>query len=164
MTEPAIDLVAASRISRRVDLRAIRLTEIHATSLSDGNTGVPLVPTYVHDCVLTSVNAGIIEVSCSYKFSVRSSDAELAEANMTYQVTYKLLGDEPTEQSDLEHFARSNGAYHTWPFVRETIYTLTSKLGFPPYTLPVLSFLRGRPATQPATSSTPSEPTTDARE
>lgn len=159
MTEHVIDLAAASRISRRVDLSAIRLVEIHATSVFDTTARMPLTPTYDHDCVPTRVDAEVIEVLCKYKFKVRSSDTELAEANMTYQVTYKLIGDEPTAPSDVEHFARANGAYHTWPFVRETIFSLTSKLGFPPYTLPVLSFM---PRPKPPALPTVSEPTTTA--
>ena len=46
-----------------------------------------------------------------------------------------------TSYGDLSQFAQANGAYHSWPFVRETIYGLTSRMGFPPYTLPVLSFV-----------------------
>lgn len=154
LTELAIDLAAASRISRRVDLREIRLTDIHATCQPRASGSFPLIPTYDHTCVPTKVEGGIIEVSCTFRFKVRSSDADadVADASMTYQVIYRLLGDGPTEQSDIEHFARANGAYHTWPFVRETIYSLTSKMGFPPYTLPVLSFL---PRPKPRTVSEP---------
>jgi hypothetical protein len=96
-----------------------------------------------------------------HTFKVSSADAELADANMTYRVVYKLLGEEPAEPSGIEHFARANGAYHTWPFVRETIYSLTARMGFPPYTLPVLSFLP-RPKPTPPVPATSAEPISEA--
>jgi hypothetical protein len=89
---------------------------------------------------------------------------DLAEASMTYHIVYELRGEEPTATSDVEHFARANGAYHSWPFVRETIFNLTAKMGFPPYTLPVLLFLPrhkpNAPASAPAASSQTAAPET----
>ena len=162
MTEVAIDLVAASRVSKRVDLKEIRLIEIRATYQSGGGTNLRLMPIYDQMCVPTKVEGDIIEVSCAYTFKVRSAETELADASLTYLVVYKLIGDEPAEPADVEHFARANGAYHTWPFVRETIYGLTAKMGFPPYTLPVLSFLRpkgGAEASSESKSDSVSPPT-----
>lgn len=154
LSDNAIDLAAASRISSRVELLDIRLTEIRATCQPGVSEKHPLQPTYSQECMPAKVEGGFIEVVCSYNFKVRSSDLELAEAHMKYRIVYKLLGDQPTEPSDIEQFARANGAYHSWPFVRETIYNLTAKMGFPPYTLPVLSFL---PRPKPSTSASPSE-------
>jgi hypothetical protein len=165
LTDHAIDLAAASRISRRVDLREIRLTQIKATFQNEAMEGVVrLSPSFDHDCVPIKVGADFIEVACSYTFKVHSVDLEVATADMTYYILYKLLGDEPTEQSDVEHFARANGAYHSWPFVRETIYSLTAKMGFPPYTLPVLSFLpRPNPSVLTVQSSSVSPPMEESK-
>ena len=152
MSDQKIDLAAASRISRRVDLKEIRLTEIRATCEPHVSGSQPLQPTYDHNSMLMPAAVdGHIEVACSYSFKVRSAEIDLAEATMTYWITYKLLGDEPAELSDIEQFARVNGAYHSWPFVRETIFSLTGRMGFPPFTLPVLSFLPRQP-TPPLTA------------
>jgi len=122
-----------------------------------------LRPTYDHHCVPINVEGDVIEVSCSYNFKVHEADVELAEAHIKYHVIYKLLGEEPTTPSDIEEFARANGAYHSWPFVRESIYSLTGRMGFPPYTLPVLSFLRQKPTSAAApASATPTVPPSEA--
>jgi preprotein translocase subunit SecB len=156
--DSAIDLAAAARISRRVDLREIRLVGISATCQTGPKQSGRLQPTYGHSCVPVKSEDGMLEVACSYHFKVHSAEKELAEASMTYHIFYKLVGDEPTEPSDIDHFARANGAYHSWPFVRETIFSLTSKMGFPPYTLPVLSF-QARPKTAvTAANGTTKEP------
>jgi preprotein translocase subunit SecB len=136
-----IDMAAVARVSGRVELVSIRLTRINATANKSVESGVPLEPTFEHECAAVAVENGLIDVVCSYKFKVRASDAEAAEAEVSYNVLYRLLGDQPVADTDLAQFASANGAYHSWPFVRETIYGLTSRMGFPPYTLPVLSFV-----------------------
>ena len=143
----AVDMVAVARVSRRIDLRAVRLAEIHATLKSDVALQDSLKPSFEHSCVPTKVENGEIEVACSYSFKVRSSNIKVAEANILYHLTYKLFGDDPADESDIEQFAHANGAYHSWPFVRETLNSLTSKMGLPPYNLPVLSF---RPKPKPS--------------
>jgi hypothetical protein len=147
-SDDTLDLIAASRIARRVDLREIRLTECAATLHSDGARLARLVPTYEHECTPAKVEADVIEVNCSYQFKVTSDDADLAEARLTYRIVYAVLGDAPVDPADIAQFAKANGAYHSWPFVRETIFGLTSKMGFPPYTLPVLVYKPKPPAQQ----------------
>lgn len=162
-----LDLKAASRIARRVDLKSIHLLSIDASCDATSIEMRPLTPSFDHSCEpLKSGQAGIIEVACNYTFKVKASETNVADAKMTYRIIYTLNGDEPTEESDIRHFARANGAYHSWPFARETIFGLTSRMGFPPYTLPVLSFHpkpKPKPAatetvaTKPANTSPPSE-------
>jgi preprotein translocase subunit SecB len=138
-----------------VDLRDIRLILLHASCQYDSSVKRHLRAAYDYSCVPAKVDGGLIEVECSYDFHIQSSDAEIGSANLKYYLVYQLLGDEPAEQSDIEHFARANGAYHSWPFVRETIHGLTAKMGFPPYTLPVLSFMgRPKPSVKPSESPT----------
>jgi len=153
-TENSIDLAAASRVAKRVDIREIRLTDLQM-NLKGDPTKMGLVPTYEHRCAPAKVEGNTIEVACSYTFKIRSEDEDLAAASMTYRIVYTLIGDEPADQSDIDQFAKANGAYHSWPFVREMIFSLTSKMGFPPYTLPVLVY---RPkASQPKAAAAPEE-------
>jgi hypothetical protein len=58
-----------------------------------------------------------------------------------------LRGTEPLADEDVAQFALSNGTLHSWPFVRELLYALTSRIGYPPYTLGVVHF---RPKTSTA--------------
>jgi len=134
-------MAAVGRISRRVELRDIRLTEVHATRHAALGGPLRLKPSYECNCVPVNVTDQGIEVVCSYTFKVRTSEADVAEAKIVYWIGYRLIGDDPTDEADIQHFAKANGAYHSWPFAREEIFSLTSRMGFPPYTLPVLSFL-----------------------
>lgn len=147
-TDDSIDLVAASRIAKRVDIREIRLTDLSMSMKAEASNISRLVPTHEHSCAAERVEGDTIEVSCAYTFKVRSNDVALAEASMTYRIVYTLIGDEAPERSDVDQFARANGAYHSWPFARQEIFSLTSKMGFPPYTLPVLVY-KPKPTPKP---------------
>lgn len=150
MSETPLDLAAAGRVSRRVDLREIRLASLSATCKPDAPVKRQLHPAYEYECIATRVEPGLIEVECSYSFRVTVADSEVATASLIYFLAYRVSGEEPPAQTDVEHFARANGAYHSWPFVRETMFGLTAKMGFPPYTLPVLLFSSKPKATVPA--------------
>jgi len=134
----SLDLAAAARVAKRVELREIRLSEISASNLSTHHG--PLHPEVQHVCSPTLHDSHLIEVLCSYDFLVRSEGDEIAKAQFKYLISYDVIGDTPVDQADLEHFAFANGTYHSWPFVRQLVFDLTARMGYPPYTLPVFQF------------------------
>ena len=98
---------------------------------------------------------GQIQVRCTYGFTfyhVLNEDLAFTLA-ITYSVLYGLDG-EPPDENDLRHFADANGRYHTWPFAREMVVSLTSKMGYTPFVLPALSFA---PKVSQDRSDTPDE-------
>ena len=141
MDNDSLDLIAAARVSRRVELEAIRLTEVSLASGEAFGSGAleleevkPVVgmPTVLQD--------GRIEVNCAYMFTFNNNDAFVFDLSLAYSVLYSLRGTEPADDCDLKHFANANGRYHTWPFAREMVTSLTAKMGYTPYVLTVLSF------------------------
>jgi hypothetical protein len=141
-TEPIatrVDMAAASRIARRVDLAEIKLTHVSADR-SEGPSGGELRPSLSHEHRSLPCDSGKIVLLSTYSLTVSTAELSVMSVEASYQLTYKLLRDDPVEENDLVHFASANGAYHSWPFVRELFFGLTSKMGFPPFTLPVMSF------------------------
>jgi preprotein translocase subunit SecB len=136
------DLAAAARISTRVEFRDIRLSEISASSPTKA-LGV-LEPKIEHHCTPRR-DGDLLEVLCSYQIRVMSGDCEPLNADIKYLISYALQGDDPVDSSDLEHFASANGTYHSWPFVRQLLFDLTARMGYPPYNLPVFRFFPRKP-------------------
>jgi hypothetical protein len=150
-----IDMAAVARVSGRVSLQSIRLTELTLNAPKLALPGSPLEPEFSRECVAIPSEKGSIAVSCSYKFKVRSVGEEIADINARYDLYYRLSGEEPPSEEDVKHFAAANGAYHSWPFLRELIFGLTARIGYQPFTLPVLSFLpKSAPAASPAVTPT----------
>jgi hypothetical protein len=144
-------MVAVARIASRVELRGVRLLELIFVTKKIVAYGSPLEPSIETECVPLPSEKGFIDVACGFNFMIRSTGEEVAESKIKYLIQYKLKGEEvPTEQ-DLIAFSAVNGAYHAWPFVRELIFNLTARMGFQPFTLPVLSFHAPTPKTEEPT-------------
>lgn len=135
-----LDLVAASRVSRRVDVEAIRLVEVQLDPESVGISGDVLRSVEPGHDTQPYVRDGKIEVECRYEFNFHTQDDLAFTLRLVYRVLYELKSGDPPDENDLRHFADANGRYHTWPFVRETVVSLTGKMGYRPYVLPALSF------------------------
>jgi preprotein translocase subunit SecB len=146
-TERNIDLVAVGRIARRVELKDIRLTEL-AASAAERVKG-SLEAELSHECSAKRPEPELLEINCDYKFAVRCNEALAASVSFTYTILYLIAGDEAIAEQDLSDFAFANGTYHSWPFVRQLLYDITSKMGYPPYTLPVFRF-NPKPPVKPA--------------
>lgn len=131
-----VDLAAAIRVSRRVELRDIRLTHIAA----DGPVHYPgaLNSQVDHDCSATKIEADAIELECAYRFHALSDTQEgVLEASLKYLLSYAVSGTDPLDPSDVAHFAYASGTLHSWPFVRQFLFSLTANMGYPPFTLAV---------------------------
>jgi preprotein translocase subunit SecB len=138
LAEIIVDFAAAGRVASRVELKGIRLIELSAKC----NPKVlgTLEPTLDHDCGIAGRDSNALEIACNYRFTARIGQEQVAEAAIKYLLLYQLQGAEPLADEDIAQFALSNGALHSWPFVREFLYDLTAKMGYPPYTLGVVHF------------------------
>lgn len=157
MPEKVVDYSAVGRISRRVELKSIRLYEISAKC--EDKTAGPLEAKLESDCSVLPTQKELLEVVCDYKFSAAAAEKVVATARIKYIVSYELRGEEPLDENDLSQFALANGTAHSWPFLRECIYELTAKMGYSPYTLPVVHFRPKPPKQEKPAKLPPKVPT-----
>ena len=148
--ETTVDLAAVGRVAKRVELTGVRLAEIKAKC--DPRVQGLLTPTVTLNCKIGRHDDATAEVVCDYTFVANSEEVQVIESTVQYLLIYALAGAESPSDSDLAEFAKANGALHSWPFVREVLYGLTSRMGYPPYTLPVMHF------NQQAAPPTPAPP------
>lgn len=147
--ERTVDLAAVNRVAKRVELKGVRLAGITA-NCDPRALGASLLPDVNLECKLGNHNETNLEVVCDYTFIAKSESTQAIHSEIKYLLSYKINGSESAAAADLAEFANANGALHSWPFVRELLYGLTSRMGFPPYTLPVMHFNTISP---PATAS-----------
>jgi preprotein translocase subunit SecB len=152
LPEKIVDYAAVGRVAKLVELKNVRLSEIVAKS--DPHGAGPLEAQLDIQCSVLSRENQVLEVVCSYKFAAHVAKTEIAAADIKYLVAYDMRGTEPVADHDLAEFATANGTVHSWPFAREVIFGLTSKMGYPPYTLPVVHF-RAKPAEKAAEAAKP---------
>lgn len=142
---PPLDMAAVARISRRVDLVDVRLAHVLANQEGSEEPSGPLMPEFSHQHDVVFHDSGHLVVASKYDFVGKKGEARLAHIEATYRLSYAIAGDDPVATEDLAPFATANGAYHSWPFVRELLHNLTARMGLPAFTLPVMSFLPPKP-------------------
>lgn len=136
--ENGVDLAAVARVARNINLRDIRMIRIDATCSPSPSEA--LEPQISFETSSALVSEHLLNVICVYDFSVSSGGQQAASATIAYLMMYEVVG-ESVNEDDIEHFARANGVYHSWPFLRQLLFDLTSKMGFSPLTLPVFQVL-----------------------
>ena len=139
MPQVTVDYAAAGRIAKRAELKSIRLIEVSAKC--DPKIGAPLEPTVKVECVVAHQDVNALEIVCDCQFAARTTQAQVADAAVKYLLVYEIQGNEPLAQGDLAEFAMSNGTLNAWPFLREFLYGLTSRMGYPAYVLPTFHFV-----------------------
>lgn len=77
-------------------------------------------------------------------FQVTSSDVETEEdifvINFKYQLTYELSLEKEDKEFDdecFQEFSRNNVPINVWPYARELVSNLASKMGFPSLIIPL---------------------------
>ena len=140
MKESNFDLIAAARVSRRVNLETIRLTEVLFTLEKEGSGELELTLCNPVVAEPKPPENGRVAVHCNYRFSFEHEGVLACRLSLAYSILYSLTGTEPTDPDDLGQFANTNGRYHTWPFAREMVTSLTAKVGYAAYVLPALTF------------------------
>jgi preprotein translocase subunit SecB len=157
LAERTVDFAALSRISSRAELKNIFLAEVSAKC--DPRMNGTLEPSLENDAEVIVHEGNRLEIACNYRFSVSVTQIQVAQATVKYLLEYELSGNEPFDESDIAEFAFANGTLHSWPFLRQFVYDLTSRMGFPPYTVPVFHFVPKPPQQDVVESNIPITPT-----
>jgi preprotein translocase subunit SecB len=147
-----VDFAAVARVSRYAELKDIRVVDVYAKC--DPKYMAPLEPEFSHECTVVGNEKGALDISCQYRFTGNSAQTKIVSIEIKYLLTYAISSPEPLPEADITQFANGNGTLHSWPFVREFLYSLTSRMGIPPFKLGVMHFV----PTQQAPSSDKAEP------
>lgn len=143
-----------ARVAGHAEIRDVKATQFHGELLQEAEPGKPL--SYEDSSTITfalSEDGGFLVVDLTWEMTIRQAEddpsfkvadgeriAEILVA-LTSLYTIRPFDDEPDEplsESELSAFAESSGKFALYPFVREAIHELTSRLSLPPLTLPML--------------------------
>jgi hypothetical protein len=144
LAQSTVDFAAVGRVSKYIELKDIRLTEVLAKCDPVASSG-PLASEFAHDCAVVGSGKDFLDVTCGYHFAGRTGETQVIEISIKYLVSYALNAREPLAEEDISQFATANGTLHSWPFVREFLRELTSRMGVPPFKLGVMHFVSQQP-------------------
>jgi hypothetical protein len=144
LAQSTVDFAAVGRVSKYIELNDIRLTEVSAKFDPVANIG-PLASEFAHECTVAGHGKDFLDVACGYHFAGRTGQTQAIEILIKYLLSYTVNASEPLAEEDISQFAISNGTLHSWPFVREFLHELTSRMGVPPFKLGVMHFVPQKP-------------------
>ncbi len=154
MPKPSAIPPIVPEIAKRVGLQAIHLIETHASilNLSPGDVAEHLDVTFqAHARREEGKKSFICVVGVNLVVRAKSSpEKQLAQLGCGHALVYALPEPEylaHLSDEDLLTFARINGFYQAWPFIREHMQGISAKMGLqPPVLLPIFSphFLEGQ--------------------
>ncbi len=148
----------AEKVAAFVEIVDVRLLETQAHVALSRET----LPTVVHQSYSTRVVtrddrkdiAVIVELVLRASYSGKDPEASSAEPcqegevppieiEAAYLLRYQLEGLRDFSPAEITAFGELNGPYNVWPYWREYVYTMLSRMGLPPLTLPVFRFGEG---------------------
>lgn len=154
MPEREANLQAAYRVARRAKLSDVFVSSINAKRLSDSVIdGAAIKPQFSDEYEVVSQEENRLCIRCRHRLEATMDDSNIAEILIDLNLIYDLVAGEPIDDADLREFANANGAYNSWPFVREAYQSLTLRLGLPGYVLPTLLLVTPKPTASKAAES-----------
>ena len=122
----------------RLHLRDISLYECEARGAGPPNAAVDPAPLTVDlDSAVSQVNESGLDFAVTLR--VACEDELVFHIETTFLVRYRFFDlAKPASKTELNAFSKSYPAIAAWPYIRETVQALASRMGFPTEMLPLL--------------------------
>jgi preprotein translocase subunit SecB len=132
-------VAASSKVAKAASLEACSLIALHSqiSRPPEEVVGDHKYNTKTHT-VARALRERTVEVLVTLEISLQRAEGEQPWAVLS--VTVRLLYEFPAElpsKEEIEGFARLNGTFNAWPYLREIVQSTTTRMGIPPLILPL---------------------------
>jgi len=128
----------AEALQARMHLRDVSLYECEAQGAGPPNAAVDPVPlTADLDAAVSLVDRSGVDFAVTLR--VACEDELVFHIQTTFLFRYRFFDlAKPGSKTELKAFCKSYPAIAAWPYIRETVQALASRMGFPTEPLPLL--------------------------
>jgi preprotein translocase subunit SecB len=139
-----LDMEAVARVAQKAGLKEISLIE--AKISRDPQVRSPETLSIKHKCStkILSAEKDVLPILCNFgvaAFSSKSPDKNVVSIEASFCASYMLKPIEEFNPADIEHFAKINPIYNAWAYWREFVQSMTTRMGFPALTIPLLKIV-----------------------
>lgn len=147
-THPTL-LVLASRVAKSAQIKSVELLQTSARREVEVRS--PLTVEYGAEASAEwDKESGSLRVSVTLQMCGRSTYGHsktsqdmgcdpAIEIDGTFLVVYGLPDSGAFSSDEIDAFGRVNGTYNVWPYWREYVQSVTTRMGLPPLALPLLT-------------------------
>ncbi|MCX5644598.1 MAG: hypothetical protein NTZ17_07915 [Phycisphaerae bacterium] len=144
-----ISMASAAKVAGIVNLQAVKLLECNCKRRSSPPGGSKTFD--IKQAFRFELNDEQNALGVSIQFVLNATDEgkEQKKENTflsigaTFVLWYSIDSKEGLDDKALGSFATLNGTYNAWPYWREFVQSVTSRMGLPPLTIPVFRLPRG---------------------
>jgi len=152
-----LDMEAVARVAKKAVLEEIYLVyaKVSRDPLNIAPEALSLEPKCSTKIVLTDKDNNILSVLCNFvlsAFNRKSPDKIFMSIEASFCASYVLKPIEEFNPDDIGHFSKINPVYNAWPFWREFVQSMTTRMGFPALTIPLLKIMPKKSAKKEAKS------------
>ena len=146
-----ISLQSAVKVSGRVELKTVKLLECSCKKIANCPTGNQAFNTEKNSTFQIGKEQNLIEVFIKFALKAFSEGAEQKKENAyleieaTFLLLYHIQNIEGLDDNAFRSFAEFNGTYNAWPYWREFVQSITSRMQLPPLTIPVFRIVSPPP-------------------
>jgi len=151
-----LDMKAVARVARKAILEEIYLFE--AKISRDSLTMSPEALSLEHKCSTKILPSGkdknILPILSNFRVTAfgRKPDKIVMNIEASFCTSYFLESFADFNPNDIEHFSKINPIYNAWAYWREFVQSMTTRMGLPALTIPLLKIMPKKSAAKEAES------------
>jgi len=141
-----ISMASAVKVADRVELQSVRLLECDCRQKPKSPTGKKTFDIEKTFRFEVNEEENIIGVFIRFVLNAFGEEVEQKKENSflnigaTFLLLYRINGMEGLDNTAFKSFAELNGTYNAWPYWREFVQSITSRMELPTLTIPVFRF------------------------
>lgn len=129
---------STAHIIAAAQLQNIRLVEIQAKNqIGFGEVVSELTVSTRHRATMLAREESSFRVLASLEVRAHREKQTRIRVSVDLELSYELPQGTEKDPAELEAFANVNGVFNAWPYWREIIQNISTRMGLPPLVLPL---------------------------
>ncbi|MGO3210254.1 hypothetical protein ACT3SQ_14955 [Brachybacterium sp. AOP42-C2-15] len=139
--EPTVTADEVAAVIRATRVANVRLDEVHAGPLAvdGGDLVYDVQAEHPKFAYVEEARQILVRIEHGVRVSAEESSERTTEITVAHVISFDLADDLEARPAALAAWVESNVYFLAYPYVRETLTSLTSRMGLPPLTLDYLS-------------------------
>jgi hypothetical protein len=158
------EISAALKLVSKSELKRVRLRKCHVSlEGTDERLKGPFSLAQSHNSTASTIVANILRIEVRFTFQSLAIEEKtsLFSVECYFDLDYALEeGYEPSPES-IEAFSDGNAIFNCWPYAREFVQSMTSRMELNPPPLPLLRIVPKKPAPKAPASTPLTEPVSE---
>jgi preprotein translocase subunit SecB len=157
-----LDMKAVARVAQKATLEEIYLVDAKANRDPLVMPSETLSLKYAYSSNILQSTKDNLPIHCKFSvaaFNPKKPDNIVMTIEASFCVSYIIKALSDVNTNDIEQFSKINPIYNLWSYWREFVQSMTTRMGFPLLTIPLLTVIPKKPAKEQAKRGAKGKPT-----